>query len=626
MQAVSADYLTAIVASERQMVSEVEISLVDNETIGASISVTADEGDSVVVPKENVVDGSKSVGTRRYAIADPYAKGSGDERVLPGSDLYPCSSKAGWFGNSLSDANGDISGGEQLELDYGGTVDVRTVRWWADAFLGRPVDFTVEYYNGAWVEIADETGYALETWEYDLGTITQISKLRIIITKVNHPTSFAKLLEFEAGLTVDVSDRIMSWEILQEREHDGQSLPIGNVSTNKLTLYLKNTDDVFFRNSGSLYAPYLVANRKITVRAGVVLADGTEELLQQGVFYSRSWKAASRGTSVKVVGWDRAKRLKEEDYATSVVLEDKTISELVGILGADFGLDASEMVIDATTGEIDYAWFESGSYFSHFKNLAAGEGGTFYIDELNRLVFENRAHLAGKISSVATITDLNAIISAKEGWEQNRMRNRIVIPVRPLTLGITTEIYNFAETLTVPAGGTKGLTVFYAQRPAKNVQTPAITGGAHVTVQSWTAYAWGGALVLANSGGSDETVTAITIDGDPLEELGGVRAVAEDATSIGLNGKRTYTLDNDAAQFVQSLAVADVLADDLEDSLSDPGSEIEAKLPGRPELQLADRVSVEHSRMSIDDDYWITRMRKVYDGTMRMDVTLLEVV
>ncbi|MBT3390351.1 MAG: hypothetical protein HN413_08055 [Chloroflexi bacterium] len=628
MQSVTSEYLTAITANERTMVSQVEIALVDNETIGAAIAVTADEGHNSVVPKESVVDNVKSAGTRRYAIADPYAAGSGDERVFPGEDLYPCTGSAGWFGNSLSDANGDISGGETLELDYGGPVDVRTLRWWANSYLGIPVDFVVSYSTDGvgWTVAESVTGNSAESWDHDLGAITEIYKLKIVITKVNHPTSFAKLLEFEAGLTVDVSDRIKSWEILSEREHDGQSLPIGNASINKLTLYLDNVDGVFYRNSGSLYAPYLVANRKITVWEGVTLADGTTEMLQQGVFYSRVWEAGSRDTTVKVVGWDRGKRMSEEDYATSTVLEDKTISELVTILATAFGLDPSDMVIDTTSGEVAYSWFESGSYFNHLKTLAAGEGGTFYIDEMNRLTFENREHLASKTTSVVTLTDIDDILSATEGWDQARMRNRIVVPVRPLTLGSTQEIYSYQETVTVPAGDTKSLTVYYAERPAMNVQTPVFSGGAHITIQSWTAYAWGGTLVFTNSGGSDETVTSITIDGDPLQELGGVRAVRENATSIGLNGKRTYTLSDAAAQYMQDLSVAETLAEDLRDSLSDPGSEITVSMPGRPELQLADRITAQHERLSLDGDYWITRMRKLHDGAFRMETTLLEVV
>lgn len=611
------------------MVSKVDISFVDNEIIGATITVTADEANATTLAKENVVDGRKAIDSN-LALADYYDETDpgGRARMYPGDDLFPVTERGGWFGDTLSDADGNVSGGETLTLDYGEAISVRTVRWWADDLLGVPVDFTVHYSpNGSsWTQIANVTGNSAETWEYDLGAITTIYKLKITITKVSYGYSKAKLLEFEAGFTETMTDRIASWEILQEREHDGQSLPYGNVSTNRLTLYLKNTDDKFFRDSGSEYAPYLKANRKIVVWEGVRLADGTSEFVQQGVFYSKQWSASSRDATVKVVGWDRTKRFKEMRFETSEVYESKTISQLVAILGNAFGLSAADMVIDETSEVIPYAWFEKGSYFEHLKNLAVAEGGTFYVDELNRLVFESRDHLAGKTTSVATITDGNAIIRMDEDWEQTRMRNRVVIPVRPLTKASNQQIFKLTETIDIDPGGSETLIVNFSESPCDDVQTPVITGGADIIIQSWTDYAWGGALVLQNTASVEESATQIIINGKPLEELGGVDAVYENTASIQENEERSYTLDDDAARFIQSLAVADVLKAALGASLSDPGDELEARMPGRPELQLADRVTVQHERMCIDADYWITRMRKVHDGAFRMDATLLEVV
>ena len=628
MQDVSDGYLDAIVAPERRIVSRVLVTFIDNETIGKAIVVTAGESDADLLPASNVVDTKTSV--RKFAFADHYDETDAQDRarVFPASDLYPMTNDGGWFGDTLSDVDGDISGGEAIELDYGASpVDVFSLGWWADEYLGRPVDFTVETYNGSsWTTRATITGYAQNDWSLGFDSAISIYKLKITITKVDHGYSYAKLLEVEAGMTVDLSDRVISWEILKEREHQNGSTPVGNISANQLALQLDNSDGVFFRKSGSLYAPYLIANRKIRVYCGVRLDDETDEYVAQGVFYTRAWKSDEGSIETSVTAWDRSKRLSEEEYQTSVVVEGSTISDLVNLLADAFGLGVAEMVIDPAADEIvDYAWFTPASYWSHLRDLAIAAGGVIYFDELNRLVFESLDYLAGKTTSVVTLTDLDSIINASESWEQDNMRNHVVVPVRPLTPDTEQEIYRLTESISVPAGGTKGITLFYSKSPCISVQTPVVTGGAHISIDSWTAYAWGGYLVLANSGGAAENVTIISVDGQPLIELGGIEAESENPILILLNGRRTYRAPNEAARFIQSLSTAEELAPDLLAALQDPSSERVVRMRGRPELQLGDRCTIQDTKLSLNGDYWLTRMRLTYSGGLDMEATILEV-
>jgi hypothetical protein len=284
------------------------------------------------------------------------------------------------------------------------------------------------------------------------------------------------------------------------------------------------------------------------------------------------------------------------------------------------------MVIDLAADEVvNYAWFVPASYWSHLRDLAVAAGGVVYFDEENRLIFESLNFLAGKLTSVATLTDLESIFNTSESWEQDNMRNHVVVPVRPLTPDTEQEIYRLTETISVPAGGSKGLTLFFNKSPCINVQTPVVAGGAHVSISSWTAYAWGGYLVLANSGGAAENATIISVDGQPLIELGGVEAESENATLVLLNGRRTYRVPNEAARFIQSLSTAEALAPDLLAALQDPSSARVVRMRGRPELQLGDRCTFQNTRLSLEGDYWLTRIRLNYSGGLDMDATILEV-
>lgn len=625
MQSVSAEYLEAITATERQMVTRVEVTFVDNETLADQVTASGDQAETLV-GTARAVD-SKIIAPRTFAFADPYDENdSGNRaRIFPADDLYPTTSEAGWWGDTLSDSNGDISGGESLTLTYSPAVDILTVNWWADEHLGYPVDFDIDYWNGSsWVNIVTVTGHAEAQYSLTLDSTINTTKLKLNVTQMSHAKDPARVLEFQGGLSEDMTERVNYWEILEEREQEG-SVPVGNAATAQLTLELDNSDGVFYRNSGSIYTSYLNANKKIRVWCGVVLADGSEEVVPQGEFFTKSWKAAESDVIVKVKGWDRSKRMKEDDYSNSEVLENKRIDELVETIAKAYGLTDEDLEIDATSGEVKYGWFEQKSYWSHFEDLAVGEGGSAYVNSLGKLVFENRSHLQDNITPVATLRDLDTLIDMDEGWDQTRLKNRVVVPVRPLTAKASAEVYNFQETITVPASGEKSLTVFFPERPVINPQTPVITGGANISIKTWTDYAWGGTLVLENAGGSDETVTQITIDGQLLEEKGGLRAAAEDTVSQSQNGTRTYTVPDKGSRFIQSLAVAETMADDLLDVLKDPGGSYTAPGRGRPELELADVITVVSSKMDINEDFWILRMLKKYDGGFLCDYGLLEV-
>lgn len=626
MQSVSAEYLEQIVASERKIVAEAVIDFVDNAILGAQITVTADEKEAGVTDKENAKNAVRVLpATKRWAFADPQHDNA-LSRVKPADDLYPIptNEEVGWWGDTASNAStGAIAGGETLEYDYGVATDIGFVGWWADDYLAYPVDFEVEYYTtvGGWQSLVAVAGNASASWRYELASELTIEKLRIRIDTINRPGSVAKLIEFDAGFSVTVSDRIVRFDILKEREHSGATTPVGNVSSNRLTLVLDNSDGVFYRNSGSIFAPYLISNRRISISIGLELADGSIEELAQGTFYSISWKSSDKSLDTTVEAWDRSKLLKDRDYEDASVQVGMTISELVALLATDFGIDVADQLISTTTDVVPYAYFTPKQYWSHIRDLAEGEGGAAYFDEYDRLVFESRDYLAGKTTVVATLTDEHEIVSVDEDWSQSNMRNRVTVKSKALTPDTQQQVASIAETITVPGSGTKSITIFFSQSPCINVQTPSITGDPNVSIDSWTQYSWGGQLVLINASGSDETVTLITVDAQPLVQEGGIRPIAEDAVLISQNGTRNLAIEN---AFIQSLDQAQSLADDLLATYKDPGNRYKATGPGRPELQLADRVAFDHDRMTISGDYWITSIKLSYDGGLDQELELLE--
>jgi len=161
------------------------------------------------------------------------------------------------------------------------------------------------------------------------------------------------------------------------------------------------------------------------------------------------------------------------------------------------------------------------------------------------------------------------------------------------------------------------------QGPAINVQAPVIvTAGPDISVLSYAYGATGGAIVLQNTG-PEETVTALTIDGQLLEADGELVAVAEDALSMAEFGERGYDLEN---AFIQDLTQAQAMADALLAAYIDPARQIVVEMPARgmPHLEMADRVHVENDATGIDTDYWIVRSRLTFDGALDGELTCIE--
>lgn len=397
MQTVTADFLSAIVANEREIKVKAEITLLDNVIIGGTPSYSASSTlDAILTPASHAFDAVLAP-QKKFAVVGMY----------PADDIYPVngdgSSEVGWWSNTQANSSAVFGTAETLAIDYGATQTIGGVSVLGDSWLGGyPVDFDVHYSNvgspGAsdWTLITSVTGNAQTNWAYTLPASVSARHLRLFITKISTPSARAKVIEFLGGFTIDVTDRIKSFTLTKERNAADESttLPIGNSSANELELVLDNTDGYFYqRNNNSPYYGYLKRDRKVKLWIGVVLPNGSIEYLPQGVFYTAGWSASRGSPEVRVTSRDKAKKMMEQDYTTSIVYENKTISQLAVIVAQAFGLTAGEYSVDATTEVIPYAYFTKAKYWTHLDKLAAGETGAVYFDENEDLIFENRSHM-----------------------------------------------------------------------------------------------------------------------------------------------------------------------------------------------------------------------------------------
>ena len=134
----------------------------------------------------------------------------------------------------------------------------------------------------------------------------------------------------------------------------------------------------------------------------------------------------------------------------------------------------------------------------------------------------------------------------------------------------------------------------------------------NTVVQSATYYAWGADVTLDNPGGAVEDVTLV-IDAKPLKILNKEKAIAQDEASIKENGKLRYVFP--ANPLVQTLDVAQDIADKLLAYYKNPRRDVTIEWLGNPALLLGDKISVEDSQET--NDYYVTKQELEYSGYLR---------
>jgi len=205
--------------------------------------------------------------------------------------------------------------------------------------------------------------------------------------------------------------------------------------------------------------------------------------------------------------------------------------------------------------------------------------------------------------------------------EWSEMVNYVQAQAAPRTPSAEDDICLDIEEFTVPGSGTVTKTHFFDSSPCVDVVDPLVftQSDVHISLDSMTVYAWGVNATYSNSDAADETVTSVTIRGKRLEIQGGRVVVAQDATSIGSNGKQTLATPISSA-FWQTESQAQVVADSLLASYKDPRRDVIMRARGNIASLLGDRVVAPDYRDEVSAEYGLMRQNISYDGGMEIAV------
>lgn len=612
MYSVTQDFLGKIKADERRVFGRVTITYAEF-FLDKSIQVSANEQANVSYPSQ-VADGNTEPAFKYASLDGSWVLGE-NYALAPGPGDFQ--HQMGWWGSQLADINGDFATPYPTLTVTFFERPVHSLKVVGDARRGEyPVDFEIRLYDASDTLLYTEsvTGNTQVEWTKDITPVTQVTKAVLEVRKWSHPGRQVKILEFFTSIQETYEgDDVILIHLLEEREVSQGSLPIGNISANEITVRLNNSSRKFDpgNTSSPLYG-LLKPNRLIKAWLGVDTAIG-REWVPLGIFWSGDWNVPETAVYAETIGRDILEHLRKSNYATSTVQQNKTLYDLAVAVLQDAGLKPEEYWVDTELQQytIPYAYFEPMSHREALRLIAEACLGQVYCDREGIIRVEGPSFLEAQTESILTLTQ-DDYFRKDNPVKWSEIANYIEVETQPLQpVDTAQEVYRSNEPVTVPAGGHVSLTVYYNETPCIEA-VASLESATNITISSVTYYAWGADLTLSNSGASDESVTVV-INAKPLRVLNKEKAIAKDDASITDNGLIRYTFP--ANPLVQTLSMAQTIADKLLAGFKNPRRDVEMEWRGNPALLLADRITVVDKNEQ--NDYFVTRQELEYAGALR---------
>jgi hypothetical protein len=612
---VTQDFLDRMKADRRQVFARVEIDYTDPFT-DQSLTIEASEQANVSYPQQTADSVDQT--THKYACLDgTWDLTTGEYYLAPSANMLT-RYQMGWWGAQFADQDGYFASPYPTLTARHLPRPIRQLKVVGDTAREEyPVDFTIKLYaqDDTLLKTETVTGNTQVSWSKTLDSqVLDVAKQVLTITKWSHAGRCAKIIEFFTSIReVYETGDLVNLRLLEEREASQGSLPVGNISSNEITLALNNEDKKFdIDNDQSPLKNLLKPNRRIQVWLGV--KHWVEiEWVPLGTFWSLDWDSPDDSLEATVTARDRMELLRKGTYQTSQVLTNKSLYELAEAVLQDAGLTSDEYIIDTDLQNIiiPYAWFNPVSHREALRRIAEAGLAAAFQNRDGRIQIES--FLISGDEPVLEITEDDYFPPLRAPSRQDQVANEIIVdtqPLRPAT--IAEEVYKSNEPITIPANSTKTITAFYNKTPVIEAVASLDSPPAGVSIVDATYYGWGASIKIQNANGTDQQATLV-IHGKPLTVQNKERAIARDEASILENGILRFEFP--ANPLVQTLSQAQAIADTLLASVKEPRRDIEVDWRGDPALLLGDRVTVKGK------DYHVIRQELDWQGYLSARLT-----
>lgn len=285
MYPVSQEFHDKMKADIRRVIARVEIDYTD-PFIDQSLTIEVNEKANVSYPQQTA--DSIDIPTHKYACLDgTWDLTTGEYHLAPSPGMLS-QYQMGWWGAQFAGAGGlFVTPYPALTVTHL-PRPIRQLKVVGDTAREEyPVDFNIRLYgpDDTLLKTETVTGNTQVSWQKNLEPqVLDVAKQVLEITKWSRPGTCAKIVEFFTSIReVYETGDLVSLRLLEEREASQGSLPVGNISSNEITLALNNEDKKFdVDNEQSPLKNLLKPNRRIKVYLGTEI--------------ERTWKSISNKT------------------------------------------------------------------------------------------------------------------------------------------------------------------------------------------------------------------------------------------------------------------------------------------------------------------------------------------
>ncbi|NLM08344.1 MAG: hypothetical protein GX215_05390 [Clostridiales Family XIII bacterium] len=271
MYPVTTDFLDKMKADRRRVLARVEVDYTD-PFMDQSIEIEVNEQANVSYPQQTA--DSVDTATHKWASLDGSWVLDGTYHLAPPSDKLS-QYQFGWWGSQLAGADGAFAEPYPALTVMHLPRPIHTLRVTGDTAREEyPVNFTVKLYaeDETLLHTETVTGNTEVSWSKTLASpVLDVAKQVLTITRWSHEGRQVKIIEFFTSIReVYETGDLISIRLLEEREASQGSLPVGNISSNEITLALNNEDKKFdVDNEQSPLKNLLKPNRRIQVWLGI---------------------------------------------------------------------------------------------------------------------------------------------------------------------------------------------------------------------------------------------------------------------------------------------------------------------------------------------------------------------
>lgn len=548
--------------------------------------------------------------------------------------------EVGWYGNELSDGSGEFTTDPTLQVNFT-AKPITNIVIVGDTFLNEyPVDFTIQARTGAVDQMTPIT--VTNNTEVKLNypvSVSSADNLLLTITKWSATGTVVKIVEFYSSIIQTYyGDIIKNISILEEREIRDSTNPIGNISSNEISIELQNIEvegyiDPFFPgNTDSIYNLLMKPGRKVFVEMGFpVSADF--EYVPCGTFWSGDFQIKDDSPVMSFTARDRMELLRKYTYDDNQLQTNQTVYDFIDDILSSAKLKIPDLLysIDSNLSSITipYTFMNRVDYFEAIKQVVAAIGGQAYMDKTDVLIVESSNEATYYTGSPDLFITKSEYFSKDQPSHYEEIINKLEIETQPLDRSATNteNVYttNENEDIDLPASATLDpIEIVYNTFPVSGASdsTVTLTGtGCTPVIYDSEYYSWGCILTIQNSAGTTGTFT-ISITGYTYDIVGNIVVSDSDTDSIDENGEKVYRLPINP--LIQETATAEDIAADLISFYADPRNDLSLTWRGNPALELGDIIVVpEYQRGSINSRarFKVYKLQTEYDGGLKQNIS-----